>query len=111
MLVANYIREELPVRLAHRIREFQQLPFVVGANPQIEQVYQLYWEAFEKFRSVPTVKTIEENRQFCNVVKSMLQIHRKVIPLLVRRDGYLVILTDKRWLESMKAKSIWMRPI
>jgi hypothetical protein len=33
---ANYLREELPVRLAHRIRKFQQLPFVVGTNPQIE---------------------------------------------------------------------------
>lgn len=81
--LANYIREELPVRLAHRIREFQQLPFVVGANPQIEQVYQLYWEAFEKFRAVPPVNSLEENRAFCELVTQMLTTHKKVIPLLV----------------------------
>lgn len=80
---ANYIREELPVRLAHRIREFQQLPFVVGANPAIEQVYQLYWEAFEKFRAVPQVNSLEENQVFCSVVSEMLSQHKKVIPLLV----------------------------
>jgi hypothetical protein len=80
---ANYVREELPVRLAHRIREFQQLPFVVGANPQIEQVYQLYWEAFEKFRSVSPIANLDENRKFCSIVSQMLNSHKRVIPLLV----------------------------
>ncbi|KAJ9082343.1 putative protein kinase PKP2 [Entomophthora muscae] len=39
---ANYVRTELPVRLAHRIRDFQSLPFKVGINPHIQATYNLY---------------------------------------------------------------------
>ncbi|KAJ3306262.1 hypothetical protein HDV03_000182 [Kappamyces sp. JEL0829] len=80
---ANYVREELPVRLAHRIRMFQQLPFVVGANPHVEAVYLLYWEAFEKFRAFPAITTLEENKTYCQLVESMLKSHRTVIPKLM----------------------------
>jgi hypothetical protein len=33
---ANYVRTEITIRLAHRIRDFQKLPFIVGTNPHIE---------------------------------------------------------------------------
>jgi hypothetical protein len=33
---ANYVRKEITIRLAHRIRDFQKLPFIVGTNPHIE---------------------------------------------------------------------------
>ncbi|KAI8812532.1 hypothetical protein BJ742DRAFT_792737 [Cladochytrium replicatum] len=79
---ANYARSELPVRLAHRIRDFQNLPFIVGTNPHIELLYHLYWEAFEKFRSVPFIQTFEDNRNFCNLLKGMLEKHLVVIPQL-----------------------------
>ncbi|KAJ3307555.1 hypothetical protein HDU76_004567 [Blyttiomyces sp. JEL0837] len=79
---ANYVREELPVRLAHRIQDFQQLPFIVGTNPHIALVYGLYWEAFEKFRSVPEIKTLESNREFCELIERMLNSHLIAIPQL-----------------------------
>jgi hypothetical protein len=80
---ANYVREELPVRLAHRIRMFQQLPFVVGTNPNMETCYNLYWDAFDKFRVVKEITSLEENKQFCDLIERMLQSHKVVIPLLV----------------------------
>ncbi|KAF9431780.1 hypothetical protein BGZ76_011712 [Entomortierella beljakovae] len=79
---ANYVRTELPVRLAHRIRDFQNLPFIVGTNPHIELVYDLYWQAFEKLSKVPEIKTLEENDAFCELVKSLLNDHLVVIPQL-----------------------------
>ena len=36
---ANYVRQEIPIRLAHRIRDFQNLPFIVGDNSNISQIY------------------------------------------------------------------------
>ena len=36
---ANYVRQELPVRLAHRIRDLQALPFVVMTNKHLGEVY------------------------------------------------------------------------
>ncbi|KAI8346441.1 pyruvate dehydrogenase kinase [Mortierella sp. GBAus27b] len=79
---ANYVRTELPIRLAHRIRDFQNLPFIVGTNPHIELVYDLYWQAFEKLSRVPEVKTLEENDTFCELIKGLLNDHLVVIPQL-----------------------------
>ncbi|KAF9392015.1 hypothetical protein CPB97_004605 [Podila verticillata] len=79
---ANYVRQELPVRLAHRIRDFQNLPFIVGTNPHIELVYDLYWQAFDKVSKIPEIKTLEENDQFCGLVKGLLNDHLVVIPQL-----------------------------
>ncbi|KAG0211480.1 hypothetical protein BGX28_007841 [Mortierella sp. GBA30] len=79
---ANYVRTELPVRLAHRIRDFQNLPFIVGTNPHIELVYDLYWQAFEKLSKVPEIRTLEENDAFCELVKGLLNDHLVVIPQL-----------------------------
>ncbi|KAI8902867.1 branched-chain alpha-ketoacid dehydrogenase [Globomyces pollinis-pini] len=81
---ANYIREELPIRIAHRIRMFQQLPFVTGTNPHIEKVYKLYWEAFETFISVNPITDLEQNKAFCEIVQKMLNTHAVVIPHLVK---------------------------
>ncbi|KAF9121637.1 hypothetical protein BGW39_010372 [Mortierella sp. 14UC] len=79
---ANYVRTELPVRLAHRIRDFQNLPFIVGTNPHIELVYDLYWQAFERLAKIPEIKTLEENDAFCEMVKGLLNDHLVVIPQL-----------------------------
>ncbi|KAJ3209039.1 hypothetical protein HDU82_001513 [Entophlyctis luteolus] len=79
---ANYVREELPVRLAHRIIDMQRLPFIVGTNPHIQLIYSLYWQAFESFRTFPEIKSIEENRAFCRLIESQLQTHLVVIPQL-----------------------------
>ncbi|KAJ3208007.1 hypothetical protein HDU67_007082 [Dinochytrium kinnereticum] len=78
----NYVREELPVRLAHRIRDFQHLPFIVGTNPHIEELYALYWDAFERFRSFREIRSLEDNREFCELVDSMLNTHLVAIPKL-----------------------------
>ncbi|KAF9905218.1 hypothetical protein EC991_001921 [Linnemannia zychae] len=79
---ANYVRTELPIRLAHRIRDFQNLPFIVGTNPHIELVYDLYWQAFERLAKIPEIKTLEENDAFCEMVKGLLNDHLVVIPQL-----------------------------
>jgi hypothetical protein len=60
----------------------QTLPYVVVTNPHLAHVYELYYRAFEKFRKVPEVRTIEDNDRFCEVVKEMLKEHLTVIPRL-----------------------------
>ncbi|RDL40904.1 Alpha-ketoacid dehydrogenase kinase, N-terminal [Venustampulla echinocandica] len=79
---ANYVRTELPARLAHRIRDMQTLPYVVVTNPHISQVYELYLKAFESLRRVPEIKTLEDNAEFCEKIGEKLQEHLTVIPKL-----------------------------
>ncbi|KAK4238731.1 branched-chain alpha-ketoacid dehydrogenase kinase [Achaetomium macrosporum] len=79
---ANYVRTELPTRIAHRIRDMQQLPYVVVTNPHISEVYDLYYTAFDTFRKVKDIKTLEDNDRFCQTIRSMLKAHLTVIPKL-----------------------------
>ncbi|EPS37701.1 hypothetical protein H072_8603 [Dactylellina haptotyla CBS 200.50] len=77
---ANYVRTELPTRLAHRIRDMQRLPYVVVTNPNISKVYETYYNSFELLRKTPEIKSSEENDKFCHLVKRMLTENLSVIP-------------------------------
>ncbi|KAI9744188.1 MAG: hypothetical protein M1818_002340 [Claussenomyces sp. TS43310] len=79
---ANYVRTELPTRLAHRIRDMQTLPYVVLTNPHMSRVYELYYQAFENFRRIKAIGSLEDNEQFCNAVSRTLREHLTVIPKL-----------------------------
>ncbi|KAM0793410.1 hypothetical protein ACM66B_000861 [Microbotryomycetes sp. NB124-2] len=78
----NFLRTELPIRLSHRLRDLQQLPFVVASNPHIATVYDLYLEAFEEIRKFPTLHSLEDNDKFCTFIQEKLDKHRVVIPEL-----------------------------
>ncbi|EDN02655.1 pyruvate dehydrogenase kinase [Histoplasma capsulatum] len=79
---ANYVRTELPTRIAHRLRDMQKLPYVVVTNPHLSLVYELYYKAFEKFRGVPEIRTLEDNDKYCDILRSTLREHLTVIPNL-----------------------------
>ena len=79
---ANYVRLELPTRIAHRLRNMQTLPYSALTNEHISHVYELYYSAFERFRKVQEVETLEQNDAFCNVLRDTLREHLSVIPRL-----------------------------
>lgn len=79
---ANYVRLELPTRLAHRLRDMQTLPYSALTNPHIRHVYELYYSAFELLRKVPECRSLEDNDKFCNVLNRCLRDHLAVIPRL-----------------------------
>ncbi|KAH8731799.1 branched-chain alpha-ketoacid dehydrogenase [Phaeosphaeriaceae sp. PMI808] len=79
---ANYCRLELPTRLAHRLRDIQTLPYVVVANPHLAHVYESYLRAFERFRRVSEIKSLEDNEKYCKILEETLVEHATVIPRL-----------------------------
>ncbi|RYN36754.1 hypothetical protein AA0112_g4439 [Alternaria arborescens] len=79
---ANYCRLELPTRLAHRLRDIQTLPYVVVANPHLAHVYESYLRAFERFRRIPEIKSLDDNEKYCKVLEETLTEHASVIPRL-----------------------------
>ena len=78
-MVAEYT---MLLRIAHRIRDMQQLPYVVVTNKHINEVYDLYYNAFDTFRKVKEIKTIEDNDRFCKTIRTMLNAHLPVISKL-----------------------------
>ena len=82
MSSANYVRTELPTRIAQRLRDMQTLPYVVVTNPHLSHVYELYYKAFETFRRVPEVKSLDDNDAYCAIIAERLKEHLTVIPRL-----------------------------
>ncbi|GAA5922326.1 protein kinase PKP2 [Sporobolomyces koalae] len=78
----NFLRTELPTRLSHRLRDLQELPFVVASHPRLQHVYELYLEAFEGIRRFPPLKTLDDNDAFCRFMQTTLDKHKVVIPEL-----------------------------
>ncbi|KAH8118303.1 alpha-ketoacid dehydrogenase kinase [Phellopilus nigrolimitatus] len=83
IMAANYVRSELPVRIAHRLRDLQTLPFIVVTQEEVARVYELYWVAFNRFRAFPQITNMAENFKFCKLVKSLLDEHAAIIPSLI----------------------------
>src|SRR5262249_16709011 len=84
IISANHVREELSTRLAHRIRDFLNLQFIVSTNAHIMHVYDLYWQAFDQFRRFPQIETMDDNDAFCKMVRGLLEQHLVVIPQLAQ---------------------------
>jgi len=61
----------------------QRLPYVVVTNPHLSLVYELYYKAFETFRRVPTIRSVEQNDEYCKTISETLKEHMTVIPNLV----------------------------
>ncbi|CCE80426.1 Piso0_003542 [Millerozyma farinosa CBS 7064] len=72
---ANFVRLELPIRLALRIRDLQTLPFGVVNNFHLAQIYESYYHSFNAFRKIPPITTLQDNDKFCDVLSRLLDDH------------------------------------
>ncbi|KAI4186396.1 MAG: hypothetical protein L6R41_003514 [Letrouitia leprolyta] len=48
----------------------------------MSHVYELYYKAFETFRRVREVRSVDDNDKFCNIISQTLKEHLTVIPKL-----------------------------
>ncbi|CAL4084609.1 unnamed protein product, partial [Meganyctiphanes norvegica] len=73
---AQYLQKELPVRIAKRIMAFRDLPFIVGCNPTILGVHELYIRAFNILNSLPPIETDDDDRNYCQKLVVLLDDHK-----------------------------------
>ncbi|KAI9531913.1 hypothetical protein NQZ68_036714 [Dissostichus eleginoides] len=81
---AKYLHKELPVRIAHRIKGFRSLPFIIGCNPTILQVHELYIRAYHMLIDFPTIGDQEVEARFCKLVQALLDDHKDVVTMLAQ---------------------------
>lgn len=60
----------------------QQLPYAIVTNPHINDVYNLYYSAFDTFRKFKDIKTLDDNDRLCEAISENLKKHLTVIPKL-----------------------------
>ncbi|QPG73822.1 hypothetical protein FOA43_001136 [Brettanomyces nanus] len=80
---ANFVRNELPIRLSLRVREMQKLRFNITNNYHLNQVYQSYCYCFNAFRRTRRIDTLEDNEKFCHFLSNVLDDHLIVLPHLM----------------------------
>ncbi|CDF88568.1 BN860_13278g1_1 [Zygosaccharomyces bailii CLIB 213] len=69
----KFVKEELAIRMAQKLKLLQQLPFCVVNNFHFVQVYESYYNIFERFRKFPQIRTLEDNSKFAEFSTSILR--------------------------------------
>lgn len=79
---AQYLQKDLPIRFAHRIDDFRNLPFVVACNPLLLELHERYIKIFHTLHTFPPVKTLEQEQDFTELLKNILSSTSNTLPLL-----------------------------
>lgn len=82
----RWLRRQLPIRLARRLDEFVQLPYVAVKNPRLAQVLEIYQDTFEVVHGFPQLVTQEDEKEFCKLLHDRFSAHKAVAQLVA--EGY-----------------------
>ncbi|RWS25856.1 dehydrogenase kinase-like protein [Leptotrombidium deliense] len=79
---AQYLHKELPVRIAHRIAGFRSLPFIVGCNPTILAVHELYIKAYYTACESCAITDLDSEQKYAKMLHQLLNDHKDVVTQL-----------------------------
>ena len=82
--VAGFLRREMPVRLAHRIRDLERVPLLREVN-SVREVRDLYITSFQELTNFdPTIKTAQQEEAFSRLLENVYERHSKVLVQMAR---------------------------
>jgi pyruvate dehydrogenase kinase 2/3/4 len=78
--VAGFLQSELPIRLAHRIQDLDQVP-MMRDMPSVQVVKGIYIHSFLELveHSPSPIVTIEDEAEFCHLLQSLYKKHSNVL--------------------------------
>ncbi|CAF1421018.1 unnamed protein product, partial [Adineta ricciae] len=79
---AQYLHKDLPIRFAHRIDDFRNLPFVVACNPLLLELHERFIKIFHSLHSFPQIKTLEQEKVYTELLQNTLTCSSDTLPLL-----------------------------
>ncbi|KAH7373243.1 hypothetical protein KP509_17G046100 [Ceratopteris richardii] len=79
LLSAQFLHKELPIRLAHRVLELENLPYGLTEKIPILQVRQWYIDSFRDLRSFPDIRNSQDEASFTNLLYQIKRRHADVI--------------------------------
>ncbi|KAG8877324.1 26S proteasome regulatory subunit 7 [Tulasnella sp. 332] len=81
---AHFVLSEIPRRLAQRVQSLDNLPFIVGTNPFIGRIHELYQDGFKTLATYPAPQNIEENWAFTRRLEELVGAHADDIPIMAK---------------------------
>ncbi|KIZ05852.1 pyruvate dehydrogenase kinase [Monoraphidium neglectum] len=79
VLSAQFLLKELPVRLAHRVAELENLPYGLSSKAQVLKVRDWYVESFRELRAFPGIKNGAEEAAFSDLLRNIYRRHGLVM--------------------------------
>ena len=84
MVSAQFLHKELPVRLAHRVAELENLPLGLSSKEQVRAVRDWYAESYDELRSFPNIESMEDEARFTRMIEGVMNKHANVVPMIAR---------------------------
>jgi pyruvate dehydrogenase kinase 2/3/4 len=78
MQVASFLRKDLPVRLAHRIQDLDQVPSMRDM-PSVQKVKNVYIDSFLALTSQSKIRSPEEEAEFATLLENLYSKHSNVL--------------------------------
>jgi pyruvate dehydrogenase kinase 2/3/4 len=80
---ASFIRRELPIRLAHRIVELDEAPYL-SEMPSVKAVKDTYMDSFLKILQSPEITNMQKEEDFSKLVENLYEKHSRVLLHMAR---------------------------
>ncbi|XP_071703021.1 pyruvate dehydrogenase (acetyl-transferring) kinase, mitochondrial-like [Rutidosis leptorrhynchoides] len=82
IIAAQFLHKELPIRIARRAIELESLPYGLSEKPAVLKVRDWYLDSFRDLRSFPDIKSINDEREFTQMIKLIKVRHNNVVPAM-----------------------------
>ncbi|KAG5183205.1 pyruvate dehydrogenase kinase [Tribonema minus] len=81
--VASFLHRELPIRLAHRVRDLESVPEMLQQK-SIQQVREWYVQSYDDIRQCPPPRTREVEKHFAKLLHDIYSRHAPVLLTMAR---------------------------
>jgi len=82
LLSAQFLHKELPIRLAHRVVELENLPYGLSSKPPVLKVRDWYVESFRDIRYFPEIRDSIDDLNFTEMIGRVKMRHNNVVPTM-----------------------------
>ena len=84
LIGARFLQRELPVRIAHRIRELESLPLGLSEMPSVQVVRGMYRESLSDLIGLTVPQTVEDEERFTQTIEAIKQRHNNVVSVMAK---------------------------
>lgn len=82
LLSAQFLAQELPVRLAHRVTELEKLPYGLSTKAPVLKVRDWYVSSFREIRGFPEIRSTHDELRFTELIHQIKMRHNNVMPTM-----------------------------
>lgn len=82
LLSAQFLHKELPIRLAHRVVELENLPYGLSSKLPVLKVRDWYVDSFRDIRYFPEIRDSIDDLNFTEMIGRVKMRHNNVVPTM-----------------------------